>query len=495
MATRDEPSVAGDADGESSDGRATTGSNENREAYRVNEEGDERVNGNVEAAASTDEQPNSKDGEKVNVRDEEEFADENDSRNDGEGVEAGNEEEGGTDGGKEVEFTAEKTENEEEEAERYEEDEEEEEEDDDENEEKRYENEEEEDEDDDENDEEAEEEEDDDSENDEEGEDDDDENDVEEEEEEEEEGRKQRSAQTRPNVRSAKSIFDAIQKQPCRVQRVVIVGLKRTRRSLIDRHLAAAMSASTYGEVQSALLACRSELLSLGVFSDVSMTLDAGPTDAPGSATLFLRTVEEGLLSANVGTYIQGQDRVSEVKVTLKNAAGWAESVDLAAGMAHESALVLSRGNSFGLTLTLPSLHHLLPFPSHPPAWLPPLSSEMRVFQSTRSLLADCSHLQCQRGTSLGLSMGPHQLTYQLTWRENVDPTGRSSPAVRRDLGHSLLASCCYRHVVDRLDSMTRPTSGYHVEMSAEVAGLGLDAKLTRFFKPVSEGGRVGLLP
>lgn len=79
------------------------------------------------------------------------------------------------------------------------------------------------------------------------------------------------------------------------------------------------------------------------------------------------------------------------------------------------------------------------------------------------------------------------QLAYDLTWRENWgDPSSAScSPAVRRELGHSLLSSLRYEYTLDRRDSRLRPSRGYFVHTTSELAGLGPHPNLVRFFRQV----------
>ncbi|CAI5504552.1 unnamed protein product [Closterium sp. Naga37s-1] len=197
------------------------------------------------------------------------------------------------------------------------------------------------------------------------------------------------------------------------------------------------------------------------------------------------------------------------------------------------------------LLLLPPSLQSLLPSPyshssssssSSGPAASPASDAptsfpyvEMRLFKSTRSMLPYTSLSQCLRGATLGLHVGRHELAYELTWRENsaaaaataspdsttktttstasssssssgsgggdggsggsgIAPApalvrGVCSPAVQRDLGHSLLSAVRYIYSIDKRDSQVRPRTGYAMRATTELAGLGTDPKLVSFLR------------
>ncbi|CAI7884708.1 unnamed protein product [Closterium sp. NIES-53] len=210
-------------------------------------------------------------------------------------------------------------------------------------------------------------------------------------------------------------------------------------------------------------------------------------------------------------------------------------------------SILQTAGNSFALSLSCPllllppSLQSLLPSPySHPSSSSPasPASDaptsfpyvELRLFKTTRSMLPYTSLSQCLRGATLGLHVGRHELAYELTWRENSavaatsaesttktsssststassssgsgsgggDGGGGSgiapapalvhsvcSPAVQRDLGHSLLSAVRYVYSIDKRDSQVRPRTGYAMRATTELAGLGTDPKLISFLRQV----------
>jgi outer membrane protein insertion porin family len=67
------------------------------------------------------------------------------------------------------------------------------------------------------------------------------------------------------------------------------------------------------------------------------------------------------------------------------------------------------------------------------------------------------------------------------------DPTGKAGRSVRRQLGHSLLSSLTHTYTLENRDSRLRPTEGWGVRVTSQLAGLGLDANMVRFVKEVRE--------
>lgn len=90
----------------------------------------------------------------------------------------------------------------------------------------------------------------------------------------------------------------------------------------------------------------------------------------------------------------------------------------------------------------------------------------------------------------IGLSAGivsdtRHDLSYNVTWRMLKDPSHMASPSVRRQLGHGLLSSLKYTFKIDERDSAFRPTRGYAIRSSTQIAGIGPQSNLLRFFRQV----------
>lgn len=270
-------------------------------------------------------------------------------------------------------------------------------------------------------------------------------------------------------------VLEEVRYKPVRVHDILIKGNERTKDGVIERELEEAGRANTFEELQIALLKASFGLRRLGVFSSVKILVDSGPEELPETVNVFVIVKESGIVSANVGTYIQGQDKTLEGSLKLKNAAGYAETYDLNLSMGELNS------NSFGLGFQLPFIFNL------------PANLDARTFQTFRNFQKISSHNEILRGFSLGIDSGSHEAGYELTWRENEDKVGNCSPAVRRQLGHSLLSSLRYSFSVDHRDSKTRPQNGYSFRSASELAGVGFNPLLTRFFRQEIEAA--GAIP
>lgn len=70
--------------------------------------------------------------------------------------------------------------------------------------------------------------------------------------------------------------LQSIMEHPCRVENVVIVGLKRTKEYIVIRELEDLRSATSLAEIQDRLLEAHDNLIGLGIFDAVDITIDKG---------------------------------------------------------------------------------------------------------------------------------------------------------------------------------------------------------------------------
>ncbi|CAI5967497.1 unnamed protein product [Closterium sp. NIES-64] len=259
--------------------------------------------------------------------------------------------------------------------------------------------------------------------------------------------------------REARSIYERIRARPCRVARVIIAGNKRTKAAIISRIMAGALAelaeaqpaeaeaeaaGGSFEDLQSALLRANRALRGLGVFEDVTIVVDALPGDPPGTAMVVINVKEDSVLAANVGTYLQRDGRTSEARITLKNLLG------------HELAYELTwRENSAAAAATASP------------------DSTTKTTTSTASSSSSSSGSGGGDGGSGGSGIAPAPALVR----------GVCSPAVQRDLGHSLLSAVRYIYSIDKRDSQVRPRTGYAMRATTELAGLGTDPKLVSFLR------------
>ena len=123
---------------------------------------------------------------------------------------------------------------------------------------------------------------------------------------------------------------------------------------------------------------------------------------------------------------------------------------------------------------------------------MPPIDSDADVTARAYQQVSCSKRLSSFDETARGVSVtavggGPARLEYQLVFREIADPTRLASKAIRHQLGHSLKSSLVYSYVKDTRDSPTRPSAGALYRFRSELAGIGADPQMTRFFKQEAE--------
>ena len=208
-----------------------------------------------------------------------------------------------------------------------------------------------------------------------------------------------------------------------------------------------------------------------GIFDQVDILCDAGPADQADCANVTVEVHEKKRLNVKGGAYVsQSGEGSMEISTGLNNALGYAEKIDFEIIKGHE------RSSTYTL------------------AWNQPRVGNSDIDVSTRAFQqVSCSkRLSSFDETNRGISMtaaggGPATVDYTLVWREIADPTRLASKAVRHQLGHSLKSAVSYTISGDDRDRAVRPTRGHLWRIRSELAGIGADPMMTRFFKQEAE--------
>ncbi|PKA49970.1 hypothetical protein AXF42_Ash017509 [Apostasia shenzhenica] len=268
------------------------------------------------------------------------------------------------------------------------------------------------------------------------------------------------------------SLLRRLSKGPMRlhVHDVIIRGNTKTKDSLIEAEvLQLFRSATSMQELLQAASAANARLQRLDIFDSVSIVLDAGPPELPGTANIIIEVAEpRNPLSADIGIYTRPETRgwSFEGLVKLKNIFGYGDIWNAAGAYGWDQAIEMSTG------LSLPRFK----------AFSTPLSARLSLL--THDWLKFSSYKERQLGLSFGLvSTMRHDLIYNLTWRHLTDPTYMASKSVKRQLGHSLLSTVKYTYKLDQRDSSIRPTSGYAFLSMSQICGLGPDSNLLRYMR------------
>lgn len=91
---------------------------------------------------------------------------------------------------------------------------------------------------------------------------------------------------------------------PVQVYDIVVKGNKKTKDSVIEAEVESLFrDANSFQQLLRAAAVAKLRLHRLGIFDSVSITLDAGPPELPGTANVVIDVSEGGLLSGDFGVY------------------------------------------------------------------------------------------------------------------------------------------------------------------------------------------------
>nr|XP_010920994.1 uncharacterized protein LOC105044706 [Elaeis guineensis] len=296
-------------------------------------------------------------------------------------------------------------------------------------------------------------------------EDDDGDDDDGDEDEEEEEGRGDPSQEIK-NLDDLVSRRNSIWPARVRVNGVFVKGNARTRASLIEAEvLPAFRSAVTLGGLLRAAAAANERLRRLGIFESVSITLDAGPPDLPGTADVVIEVVEaKNAVAGDICVFSKPEARTWSLEGSLKfkNLFGYGDIWDASGAYGWDQISEISAGLSLPRFLALST----------------PQTARLSLL--TQDWFKLSSYKEHLLGLSFGLLSTKHQdLTCNLTLRMLSDPSHISAESRRRQM----LSSFKYTYKIDKRDSNLRPTCGYAFLSASQVGGLGPDSGDSRFIR------------
>jgi len=268
--------------------------------------------------------------------------------------------------------------------------------------------------------------------------------------------------------RDYQRLYFNVRHKPLVVHDVTVKGDDRTRPGLFDKVLAPIYRASSLDELRVRCLEANAVLNAYDIFDKVDILCDAGPEGAaPDSASVVVEVREKNKLNVKGGAYVsQSGEGSAEFSAGLNNAFGFAEKLDVEVLQGHE------RSSTYGFAWAQPRVFGA------------DADVTARAYQQVSCSKRLSSFDETARGVSVtAVGGGPARLEYQLVFREIADPTRLASKAIRHQLGHSLKSSLAYSYVADTRDAPTRPTAGALYRFRSELAGIGADPQMTRFFK------------
>lgn len=128
----------------------------------------------------------------------------------------------------------------------------------------------------------------------------------EEEEEEDDDPTMSPDARIRRDRANMNSLFQRLSSErvPARVHDIIIKGNKKTKDSLIEAEVEHLFrNANSFQELLRAAAIARVHLHGLGIFDSVTITLDAGPPELPGTANVVIDVSEGRLLTGDFGVF------------------------------------------------------------------------------------------------------------------------------------------------------------------------------------------------
>ncbi|KAI7754672.1 hypothetical protein M8C21_012776, partial [Ambrosia artemisiifolia] len=253
---------------------------------------------------------------------------------------------------------------------------------------------------------------------------------------------------------------------PLRVHDVLIKGNTKTKDFIIEAEIEALKTATSVQELLQAATIANARLRKLDVFDSVSITLDSGPPELPGTSNVVVQVVEcKNPLTGDVGVFTKPEARSWSLEGSLKfkNLFGYGDLWDGSLSYGWDQTTEVSAG------VSLPRFMKL---------FTPVMA---RVSLLSQDWLKFSSYKEQSLGLSLGLlSTRNHDLAYNLSWRTLSDPSQMASKSIRRQLGHGLLSNLKYTFKIDRRDSPLRPTKGFAFVSASQLGGLFPDYRSLR---------------
>ncbi|GBG33292.1 Sorting and assembly machinery component 50-like [Hondaea fermentalgiana] len=274
---------------------------------------------------------------------------------------------------------------------------------------------------------------------------------------------------------------DPIFSVPLRIRRVNVVGLSRTRRSVIDAELAEARRGRTVREVSTGIMNALKSLKEVDSFEFVEVYCDVAANrrkkrGRPGQAELTDITVkvrEKRMVQLKAETYVQGTGSEGgvETALSLNNPVGYTEKINAAWSYGTKSSA------SARLEVQKPRFRGLN------------ASLDVSASHSTVSRAIYSSYDEKIQGAQAVLrhNSGRHEIGAGCFWRDVMPVRSASnqyefaaSGLILAQAKPSLKNSIFYTFTQDRRDNPFGPSRGSFLQFRTEFAGMGGDAHFAK---------------
>mmetsp|Transcript_32776 Transcript_32776/g.77703 ORF Transcript_32776/g.77703 Transcript_32776/m.77703 type:complete len:405 (-) Transcript_32776:1215-2429(-) len=263
-------------------------------------------------------------------------------------------------------------------------------------------------------------------------------------------------------------MFERVRGKPCVLGDLLIDGLQRTDRRVVERELEGLKSAATLDEIKDVLIGATNRLHEMDIFDTVEMRVGAGTEGddegTPDTADVTINLHESNILKIHGGSYVnQSGEGSLEATVGVKNSLGWAERFDASFEVGNQ------KSSTFSLSAAQPRV------------WGTRGELQAQIFQATTNNQRFCSFTETMRGAQISLHSddGRHRVRLEGGWQEISDQSRMHSKLMQGQMGHRLRSSVTYtwtHHQVlaeEGVESGLAPLLGLKSETQIGVAPIG----------------------
>ncbi|KAI0242803.1 Omp85 domain-containing protein [Lamellibrachia satsuma] len=254
---------------------------------------------------------------------------------------------------------------------------------------------------------------------------------------------------------------------PVKVQHVHVDGITRTKNDILKIHIKDIFSADNFEDMVKKAHVARNKLDKLGMFKSIGIFIDTskGPMARSDGYDITFQVVEHRRVTGGISTLIGTNEGSMLFNLKLPNTFGRAERLNIEYMYGTKKAI--------GYNLLF----------GKPLQGDPNLRLQAGVFQHSGEYPWS-GYKEQDRGLSMDLSyptlLGRHNIRWEGVWRDITCLADNRSFAVREHAGHSVKSALRHTWIRDKRDSTVMPSTGYCIELTQEIAGLGGDAKYVR---------------
>eukprot|EP00741_Cyanophora_paradoxa_P004408 tig00000802_g4279.t1 len=258
------------------------------------------------------------------------------------------------------------------------------------------------------------------------------------------------------------ALFEAKKNLPLRVRHILIRGLNKLDKKVVERELVDVRDSETLDDLRDRLADFQDGIRSLRVFKRCNVELIKPKNGAADQVDIVI-LIQERTYSAALEANASRGEMNAGMNGNLYNLLGRPNILSAEIQRGSLSSVVGRARLSFPNMLRIrDSLLSLEGFQSH-------------------MLRVSSAHTETTRGVSLSFfTGGAHTLALDGHWREIVPDVNEASLAIREFAGHSLKTSIRHEYRIDTRDHPFVPTSGFLFHNKAEYAGLHGDVRFCR---------------